>query len=105
MVQRARKSSACVTLVLLGTAALTGCGDDNDAGKRRQYATREACVADWGDPAECEAQETRDSTGASHYTYFGGQGGGGGHGGGTGIGHDVSRGGFGANGHAHSAGS
>ena len=53
MSRRPRKSSACVTLVLIGAAALAGCGD---AGRRPAYASKDACLADWGDPKECEEQ-------------------------------------------------
>ena len=45
-----RKSSR-VTLVLIGLAALGGCGDEK---KRDVYASREDCLADWGSkPEEC----------------------------------------------------
>jgi uncharacterized protein YgiB involved in biofilm formation len=54
MAQRPRKSSACVTLVLIGAAALAGCGDS--PGRRAAYPSKEACLADWGDPKECEEQ-------------------------------------------------
>ena len=54
--QRPRKSSACVTLVLIGAAALAGCGSDAPPGRRASYPSKEACLADWGDPKECEEQ-------------------------------------------------
>jgi hypothetical protein len=39
-----------VTLVLIGLAGLAGCGDD----RRDVYASREDCLADWGNkPEEC----------------------------------------------------
>ena len=45
-----RKSSARVTLVLVGMAALAGCQDQ----RRDVYATREDCLADWGNkPQDC----------------------------------------------------
>ena len=56
--RRPRKSSACVTLVLIGAAALSGCGDQT--GRRASYASKEACLADWGDPKEC-AEQPRSS--------------------------------------------
>ena len=55
MSSRPRKSSACVTLVLIGAAALAGCGD-NPTSRRASYASKEECLADWGDPKECEEQ-------------------------------------------------
>ena len=60
MERRPRKSSACVTLVLIGAAALSGCGDGPATNRRASYATKEECLADWGDPRECEQQETDD---------------------------------------------
>ncbi len=52
MLRKIRKSSQRVTLVLVGVAALSGCGEDD---KRRDvYATREDCLADWGNkPEDC----------------------------------------------------
>ena len=103
MFRRPRKSSACVTLVLIGTAALAGCSDSSTTSRRAHYATKEECLADWGDPADCEQQETRNSDGTrSHYYghYGGGYGGwgsagGGGNAGGS-SGHSISHGGFGS---------
>jgi uncharacterized protein YgiB involved in biofilm formation len=46
-----RKSSTRITLVLIGAAALAGCGRDDEVG-RDVYATREDCLADWGNKAE-----------------------------------------------------
>jgi hypothetical protein len=104
MSRRPRKSSTCVTLVLIGTAALAGCSDSSTSGRRAQYATKEECLADWGDPADCERQETTGSNGARTH-YYGHYGGttGGGYGGyasgagreGTSSGHSISHGGFG----------
>jgi hypothetical protein len=71
MARRARKSSACVTLVLIGAAALSGCGDQSALGRRASYATKEACLADWGDPNECEQQETRNNSGARTGYFWG----------------------------------
>jgi hypothetical protein len=102
MSRRPRKSSACITLVLLGTAALAGCSDAPAPGRRTQYATQEECLADWGDPAQCERQEARgvDGAGAHYYGHYGG-GSGGGHGAGSSLpggasGHSISHGGFGS---------
>lgn len=49
MFRKLRKSSSRVTLVLIGVAAMAGC-----AQKRDVYASREDCLADWGNtPADC----------------------------------------------------
>lgn len=59
MLKKLRKSSSQVTLVLIGVAALSGCGQDS---KRDLYASREDCLADWGNKAEdCTA-----ATGSRH---------------------------------------
>jgi len=53
MLKKLRKSSGHVTLVLIGVAALGGCGGGDDA-RRDVYATREDCLADWGNkPEDC----------------------------------------------------
>ena len=50
---RDRKSSARVTLALIGVAALAGCGRADEQ-RRDVYATREDCLADWGNkPSDC----------------------------------------------------
>ncbi len=68
---RPRKSSTCVTLVLIGAAALAG-GGDTGTNRRAQYPTREACLADWGDPAECEEQAApRSSSSSGSHFYWG----------------------------------
>jgi hypothetical protein len=112
MPKRARKSSACVTLVLIGAAALSSCNVDNSAqSRRRQYATKEACLADWGDPRECDEVVTRRPDGSRSSFYWGGGHGYGSYRGGSSgssygsSGRSVSRGGFGSSGHAHSSGS
>jgi uncharacterized protein YgiB involved in biofilm formation len=58
-----RKSSTRVTLVLIGVAALAGC-DRTPEQKRDVYASREDCLADWGNKAEdCKpATEARHSS-------------------------------------------
>lgn len=106
MSRRPRKSSACVTLVLIGAAALSGCGDSPTANRRSQYASREECLADWGDPKECEQQVAR--TGSGSHFYWGPSGGYGGYGsrgsgsGSSAAGHSISRGGFGSHGSSSS---
>jgi hypothetical protein len=53
MAQRFRKSSTRVTLVLIGVAALSGCGRGDDQ-RRDVYASREDCLADWANkPEDC----------------------------------------------------
>jgi hypothetical protein len=50
MLRKIRKSSSRVTLVLIGLAGLAGCGGD----PRDVYASREDCLADWGNkPEDC----------------------------------------------------
>ena len=50
MLRKIRKSSSRVTLVLIGLAGLAGCGDE----RRDLYASREDCLADWGNkPEDC----------------------------------------------------
>lgn len=64
-----RKSSARVTLVLIGVATLAACGDEQE--KRRDvYATREDCLADWANkPEDCKpATEARH---AQHGFWYG----------------------------------
>ena len=51
MLKKLRKSSGRVTLVLIGTAALAGCGRDEEV-RRDVYKSREDCLADWGNKAE-----------------------------------------------------
>ena len=66
MLTRIRKSSTRVTLVLIGLAGLAGCGDDN---RRDVYASREDCLADWGNkPEDCTpATEQRHSSRGFYY--------------------------------------
>lgn len=53
MAGRVRKSSTRVTLVLIGVAALAGCGRGDDL-RRDVYRSREDCLADWGNtPQDC----------------------------------------------------
>ena len=66
MLKRLRKSSGRVTLVLIGVAALAGCADD----RRNVYASREDCLADWGNnPADCTP--ATDQRHASRGFYYG----------------------------------
>jgi uncharacterized protein YgiB involved in biofilm formation len=103
MAHRPRKSSACVTLVLIGAAALSGCGDSPSSSRRSAYPSKEECLADWGDPKECEQQEARRSDG-SRSGYYWGPGSGSRSSGSSSRsssssgGHSISRGGFGSHG-------
>jgi len=109
MPPRPRKSSACVTLVLIGAAALSGCGDA-PTGRRASYATKEECLADWGDPKECEEQVRSGGSRAwgpsygTWHSYSSGRSGGSIFGGSSGSSesHSVSRGGFGSHGSSSS---
>ena len=68
MAGRMRKSSAQVTLVLIGVAALSGCGRGDDQ-RRDVYASREDCLADWGNkPADCTPATDPDYR-SRHYFY------------------------------------
>lgn len=124
MLKRLRKSSGRVTLVLIGLASLGGCSGEGES-RRDVYASREDCLADWGNkPEDCTpATHPRHSSSSSgsHYFYgpsYASRGGGswgsdagparsgsralssvtGSHGGSSGT----SRGGFGSTGHSSS---
>ncbi len=65
-----RRSSASITLVLIGATSLTACGGDDDGMRRDLYTTRADCVQDWGDdPAKCQPTKTGGTshTGSTHY--------------------------------------
>ena len=64
MSTRPRKSSASVTLVLLGAAALASCGQES-ALRRDLYANKEDCLKDWGDELKCAEQAAPASSGSS----------------------------------------
>lgn len=52
---RSRKCTATLTLVLISTAALHGCGADEEEATRDVYRTRADCQRDWGaDDQKCE---------------------------------------------------
>jgi hypothetical protein len=117
MRNRTRKSSARVTLVLLGAAVIAGCGDSATVAleHRDVYASKEDCLADWRDPKECEEGLVQDS-GARRRSYWygptyssGSSWGGGYHAGAPRPGssalgtHSTTRGGFGGSGASHGA--
>jgi uncharacterized protein YgiB involved in biofilm formation len=60
MLGKLRKSSTRVTLVLIGVAAISGCGRSSEQ-RRDVYASKEDCLADWANkPEDCTpATESR----------------------------------------------
>ena len=63
---RSRKSTATLTLVLIGAAALSACGEKPDTATRDVYKTQADCKRDWGDDdKKCERV-----TSGSHAGYF-----------------------------------
>ena len=67
MLRRLRKSSGRVTLVLVGAAALAGCGEDQDV-RRDVYASREDCLADWGNkPEDCTPATEKRHAGSGFF--------------------------------------
>ena len=113
MLKKLRKSSSRVTLVLIGVAALGGCGGDD--ARRDVYATREDCLADWGNrPQDCtvateERHRSRGYYYGPSYTHHSSTGGSTWSGSRSSSGRSIgssssgtSRGGFGASGHSSS---
>ena len=113
MLRRFRKSGR-VTLVLMGVAALSGCGGGDDT-RRDVYKSREDCLADWGNkPEDCTPATSDRHRGMGYFygpSYLYHSGGSGsswtsGSRSGRAIGStssgSVSRGGFGATGHSSS---
>lgn len=102
MLRKLRKSSRRVTLVLVGVAALAGCGES----RRNLYASREDCLADWGNkPQDCTPASDSQYRSRGYFygpSYSSSWGGWTGHSGSTthsiGSTSHVSRGGFGASG-------
>lgn len=74
MLKRSRKSSARVSLVLIGaaalTAGLTGCSKEEV--RRDVYASKEDCLADWGNtPEDCQPAYDRPTGSATRTHYYG----------------------------------
>ena len=65
MRRRKKKRSAAITLVLAGSATLAGCGSPVE--QRDAYASQQACLKDWENPALCEP--VKDGKYASSYFY------------------------------------
>ena len=65
---RSRKSTATLTLVLIGAAALAACGEKPETATRDVYRTATDCKRDWGDDdKKCE----RVSSGPHSGYYYG----------------------------------
>ena len=62
---RARKRSAAITLVLAGSATLSGCGSPVE--QRDAYANVRDCVKDWTDASLCEP--VKDGRYSTSYLY------------------------------------
>ncbi|MBL8511595.1 MAG: hypothetical protein JNM52_08105 [Betaproteobacteria bacterium] len=73
MSNKNRKSSQHITLVLIGVAAaglLNGC--TRDEVRRDIYASKQDCLADWGnDPKDCEPAYDRPTGNATTTHYYG----------------------------------
>ena len=70
MPSRQRRSSASVTLVLLGAAALAACGQEEDTLRRDLYSSKEDCVRDWGDELKCENRPATGYAPGFHSGYW-----------------------------------
>jgi uncharacterized protein YgiB involved in biofilm formation len=75
MLKKFRKSSSRITLVLIGAAALGatlgGCGRSEET-RRDVYASKEDCLADWGNtPQDCEPAYDRRTGNAATTHYYG----------------------------------
>ncbi len=74
MLKRVRRASGQVTLVLIGAAAvavtLAGCAKNET--RRDVYASRQDCLADWGNtPSDCEPAYDRPTGNANTTHYYG----------------------------------
>ena len=74
MIKPKRRSSSSITLVLISATAMSACGQSSAPGpntmRRDTYTSLADCKKDWGaDPAKCQGQTSRSSTG-SGYTHF-----------------------------------
>jgi uncharacterized protein YgiB involved in biofilm formation len=58
---RTRRAPASITLVLIGSAALSGCGDET--ARRDIYRSSLDCRQDWGDVSECAPVHSGPHTG------------------------------------------
>jgi uncharacterized protein YgiB involved in biofilm formation len=74
MLKKFRKSSSQISLVLIGAAALgaTLGGCSRDEMRRDVYASKEDCLADWGNtPTDCEPAYDRRTGSAATTHYYG----------------------------------
>lgn len=68
---RTRKSSARVTLVLVGMAAVAGCSREPET-KRDVYASKEDCLADWANkPEDCTPATDRPRHSGGGFFFYG----------------------------------
>ena len=64
-----RRSSASITLILIGSAALGGCSEE--VGRRDVYRSQADCLQDWGnDPARCERVRSGSHSGYYYGPYY-----------------------------------
>ena len=59
-----RRASTRISLVLIGTAALSACEQPPPSMARDHYATVEDCAADWGRPESCDRVQSSGYPGA-----------------------------------------
>ncbi len=74
MLKRVRRSSGCVTLVLIGaaTVAATLSGCSKEQVRRDVYASKQDCLADWGNkPTDCEPAYDRPTGNGANTHYYG----------------------------------
>lgn len=74
MLKKFRKSSSQITLVLIGATALgaTIGGCSREEMRRDVYASKEDCLADWGNnPTDCEPAYDRRTGSATTTHYYG----------------------------------
>ena len=118
MLKKIRKSSSHISLVLIGAAALgvtlAGCSKQEPKQEMRRdvYASKQDCLADWGQtPQDCEPAHDRPTGNGANthyygrsYPYYGGSSGTSSpsRSGKTIGSSSVSRGGFGSSGHSSS---
>ena len=74
MLKRVRRSSGRVTLVLIGAAtvaaALSSCSKEEI--RRNVYASKQDCLADWGNkPTDCEPAYDRPTGNGATTHYYG----------------------------------
>jgi uncharacterized protein YgiB involved in biofilm formation len=59
-----RRATTRISLVLIGTAALSACEQPPATMARDHYATVEDCAADWGRPESCDRVQSSGYPGA-----------------------------------------